>query len=161
MSTNVWKSAAIGTGCGLLAAGAMNLVPMIWKQFDDEQKPSSGGEDATVKTAEKIAEPVIGRELKPEEKKVGGPAVHFAFGAIVGAIYGALAEVAPVITTGMGTLYGTAVWLLGDELAVPQLGLAPAPQTMPAKEHVKYWAMHAVYGAVLDGSRRLVNETLD
>ena len=139
----------------------MNLVPIIWKQFDEEEKQKpEGGEDATVKTAEKIAEPVIGRKLDSDEKKIGGPLVHFAFGASVGAIYGALAEAAPVITIGFGTLYGTAVWLLGDELAVPKLGLAPPPEEMPAKEHVKYWFMHAVYGATLDASRRLIEQQL-
>ena len=63
-------------------------------------------------------------------------------------------------TVGLGIGYATAVWLLGDELAVPKLGLAPPLSKTPTKEHFKYWLMHAVYGLTLDTGRRLVEKRL-
>jgi uncharacterized membrane protein YagU involved in acid resistance len=68
----------------------------------------------------------------------------------VGALYGALAENHPGVASGLGTTYATAVWVGGDELAVPALGLSqPIPQT-PVSSHVSAWASHWVYGIVTD-----------
>jgi putative membrane protein len=53
-------------------------------------------EDSTVKTASAISEGVFRHALTEDEKKVAGPAVHYAFGAGVGGVYGALAEMAPL-----------------------------------------------------------------
>ena len=154
------QGAAIGAMCGLLASAAMNVVPAIWSRFDKPKPQEGDGDDATVKTAEKIAEPVLDRPLTDEEKKTGAPAVHFAFGTTVGALYGALAVAAPPVTVGLGTAYASAVWLLGDEIAVPSLGLAPPPRDMPASGHFKYWLSHVVYGITLDTARRIVYKRL-
>ncbi len=156
----VWKGALIGASAGLVAAAVMNAVPAVWSLFEKSEPEQGGGEDATVKTAEKIAEPLLDRPLTTEEKKWGGPAVHYAFGASVGALYGALAPVAPVVTVGFGTVYATMVWLFGDELVVPKLGLAPPPGETPAMGHFKYWFMHAVYGLTLEGVRHLGEDEL-
>ena len=59
----VVQGAAVGAMCGLLASGAMNAVPAIWSKFDKSRPRENGGEDATVKTAEALAEPVLDRPL--------------------------------------------------------------------------------------------------
>jgi putative membrane protein len=159
-SKTIVQGAAIGAICGLFGAAAMNGVTALWAKFEKPQPQQAGEEDATVKTAEALAEPVLDRSLTSDEKKAGGPAVHFAFGASVGALYGALAPVVPPITVGLGVAYGTAVWLIGDGLLVPKLGLAPSASETPAKGLFKYWLMHAVYGLTLDTGRRLVLKRL-
>src|SRR5437879_2345925 len=65
----------------------------------DEQE-ASGAEDetpddATVHTAELISEKVFDHKLTRDEKKVAGPAVHYAFSVGVGALYGAASGVLP------------------------------------------------------------------
>ncbi len=159
----VWKGALIGASAGLVAAAVMNAVPAVWSMLEKPkpEEKEGGGEDATVKTAEKIAEPILERPLTPDEKKWGGPAVHYVFGASVGALYGALAPLAPVVTIGFGTVYATMVWLLGDELVVPKLGLAPPPGETPAIGHFKYWFMHAIYGLTLEGVRVLAEDKIE
>ncbi len=156
----VVQGAATGAVCGLLASAAMNTVPAIWSAFSTPEPPRKGAEDATVKTAERLAEPVLDRPLTPGEKETGGPAVHFAFGTLVGAVYGALATVLPPVTAGLGIAYGTAVWLLGDEVLVPKLGLAAPPSQTKPEVHFKSWLMHAVYGLALDTGRRLAEKRL-
>lgn len=112
------------------------------------------GEDATVKTAQAISRNLFGHELTPSERQVAGPAVHYAYGALVGGLYGALAESWSTLTTGFGMLYGMALWLLGDEAAVPALRLGPPPTRVPPRKHADYLAAHLVYGIALDLTRR-------
>jgi putative membrane protein len=83
--------------------------------------------------------------------------VHYATGALIGAVYGLAAGVFPAITLGSGLLFSGAVWLLGDELAVPALRLGPPPQETEARQHVLGIASHIVFGLAIDQVRRRVN----
>ncbi len=129
-SKEVVQGAAIGALCGLLASGAMNAVPAVWAELDPSQ---------------------------PHPAALAG---HFAFGASAGALYGALARVVPAVTVGMGVAYATAVWLIGDKVLVPKLGLAAQPGETPAKNHLQYWLPQAVYGLTLDSGIRLTKKRL-
>ncbi len=117
-------------------------------------------EDATVKTARAISEGVFGHELKENEKKPAGTAVHYAFGTATGGLYGAMAEVAPQVTTGAGIPFGAAFWLIADETAVPLLGLAKGPTEYPVSTHAYALASHLVYGLTAEMSRRAVRHVL-
>jgi putative membrane protein len=114
------------------------------------------GDDATVKTAQAISRNLFGHELSPQEKKVAGPAVHYAYGTLVGGLYGAVAEVTPLVSAGFGLLYGMALWALGDEAAVSALRLGPPPTQVPPRKHADYLAVHLVYGITLDLTRRVL-----
>ena len=118
------------------------------------------GEDATVKTAQRISSAVACHELSAEEKKVAGPLVHYAYGTGIGALYGGLAQKFENATSGFGAAYGAAAWALGDEIAVPALGLGKKPTETPASQHLQLLAAHLVYGITLEGIRRLVLRTL-
>ena len=119
-----------------------------------------GGEDATVKTAAVISRNLFDHELSDQEKQVAGPAVHYAYGALVGGLYGAVAEVWPTIATGFGMPYGVALWALGDEAAVPALRLGPPPIEVPAEKHADFLAAHVVYGIALDVTRRVARHVV-
>jgi putative membrane protein len=116
---------------------------------------SGGGDDATVMTAQAVSSRLLGRDLTEDEKKIAGPAVHYGYGTLVGGLYGGLSEIVPMVGTGLGIPYATLLWLGGDEIAVPQLGLGqPATETPPA-DHASALASHFVYGIVLDIGRRI------
>ena len=125
------------------------------QQSQESQKSAANqGDDATVKTAQAISRGLFNHELTPQEKKVAGPAVHYGYGMLVGGLYGALAEVWAPASAGFGMVYGMALWLFGDETAVPVLGLGPPPTQVAARDHADYLAGHLVYGIALDISRR-------
>lgn len=126
---------------------------------DTRHKKDQEGEQATERAATAVAESA-GVHLTQPQKKAGGVAVHLGFGTSVGALYGALAEVAPVVTIGVGMPYGAAVWLLADETALSLLGLEPPPHKRPATQHASMFAMHLVYGATLDLLRRGIRSLL-
>ncbi|PWT89629.1 MAG: hypothetical protein C5B56_06800 [Proteobacteria bacterium] len=119
-----------------------------------QQQQQSGGEDATVKTAVAIAEGVFHHPIPEEKKKTAGSIVHYAYGTALGALYGMTAEEIPAARWGEGALFGTAVWLGSDEIAVPALKLAKGPSEYPLKVHAGAWASHIVYGVTTELVRR-------
>ena len=123
-------------------------------QLQQEQQAEQQ-EDSTEIVARKIAE-ATGKELAPEEKKKAGQAVHYAFGTLMGAVYGVAAELVPEVTTGGGTAYGTILFLAADEVAVPAFQLSPPPTDTPARDHLQHWAAHVVYGGSLELVRSLM-----
>jgi uncharacterized membrane protein YagU involved in acid resistance len=114
-----------------------------------------------MKTAEKLSEGLLHRPLNSNEKKKAGPMVHYAFGTIVGGIYGASAEKLPQIKQGYGLPFGAAVFVGADEIVVPALGLSPKPlsQTKP-EDHLYGFLSHFVYGATTEIVRRGVRAIL-
>jgi hypothetical protein len=66
------------------------------------------------------------------EKQGLGHVLSYTVGTATGALYGALAEALPVLTTARGVPFGVAVWLLADEPAVPALGLSKPPPNKTA-----------------------------
>jgi hypothetical protein len=127
---------------------------------DDKGAGSSGSEsseaseDATVKAARAISENVLDKPLPERKKQTAGSAVHYAFGTAVGALYGGCAALLPFIAAGRGMLYGTAVFVLADEVGVPAAGLSAAPTQTPPSSHARAFASHCVYGFVTDLVRR-------
>jgi hypothetical protein len=170
------RGALIGAAAGLTAGFVMTQFQKLWavaqgevsrRQMKDEQPKhrraaqQEGGrhetDDATVKLANRISESVFNRKLSRREKKLVGPALHYGFGVMTGAIYGALAEVSDVLTAGFGTFYGTLIFLGADEIAVPALDLSPPPQEVSLDKHAYGWVSHLVFGAALEGSRRVLS----
>jgi hypothetical protein len=131
---------------------------------DERQQARGGGEeqtdDATVKAASAISEGLFDHRLTKSEKKIAGPAVHYAFGTAVGGLYGAVAELAPEATTGAGLPFGAAFWLVADEGAVPLLGLSKGPTEYPLGTHAYALASHFVYGLTAEAVRRALRGAL-
>jgi putative membrane protein len=118
------------------------------------------GEDSTVKTAAAVSHNIFHRDLTPRQREIAGPAVHYSFGASTAALYGAAVEFVPLLCTGWGLPFGAAVWLGAHVITVPALGLsAPMTQSRPKEEVVEFGA-HLVYGAVVEGLRRLFRACL-
>jgi hypothetical protein len=173
------KGLAAGLVAGLAASLVMNRFQGAWsRQSQGVEKshgaqslqPSGGGtregeggrdeDDATEKVASAISEGLLDRRLSEGEKEKAGTAVHYAYGAVTGAFYGAAAELAPVVAAGAGVPFGALVWLLGDEGAVPALGLSAGPAAYPASTHVYSVASHLIYGLTLEVVRRAVRRAL-
>lgn len=178
-NASIWKGVVAGLAGGLIASWTMNQFQAAWtKLAENAEKPhgaqsmqpaegSKGDgqdtheqDDATVKAANAISQGVFGHELQESEKKPAGAAVHYAFGTVTGGLYGALAEVAPQVTTATGVPFGAAFWLLADEVSVPLLGLSKGPGAYPLSTHAYALASHLVYGATAELSRRAVRQIL-
>jgi putative membrane protein len=165
-ANDVARSALIGAIAGLAAGYVMNEFQNTWNRIKDgrEKRHQHSGqhpkqeagepEDTTVKAASKISENIFGHELSAREKEVAGPVMHYAVSVLSGALYGAAAAVEPRVRTGFGTGFGTAVWLLADEIAVPASGLSRKPQDYPLSTHAYALVSHWVYGATTEAVYR-------
>jgi putative membrane protein len=173
-SVNLPKGMLAGVLGGLAATWAMSESQAWWSRAVDGTEPRSAagrhdardwqerteGQNANELAAEAVGETVLGRPLRRSELAAGAAAMHYSFGSAAGALYGALAEVSPQITSGMGTGYGTLVWAGADEFGMPALNLAGPSSQRPAEAHAQSLAAHLVYGLTLEVVRRAVRRLL-
>lgn len=148
------KGLAAGALGGLLGAAMMGPVHMMAAKAIRLSPPR--GEDATEKVAKAITRSVTGHRLRKSQRATGGEIVHFAFGASIGALYGLLASVFPIVTTGAGVAFGAAVYVGAHAIVTPALGLAPGPVENGFPQESVEFAAHVVYGLAADGVRRIV-----
>jgi len=126
-----------------------------------QQGKTSGASDsvATSKVAERIAKPVLHRPLSEGERHRGGQLVHYTFGALLGAAYGAGARRVPVITSGRGIPFGLAVWVAAAELGLPLMKLALPPQKYTLGQHCFSAISHAAFGFAAEQTRRAIHNS--
>ena len=168
----LWKGMVAGGAAGLAGAVAMSQFQNVWSKASQKLngkgetpplRPAEESEDATMKAAGKISE-LAGHKLSREEKKKAGPLVHYGFGAAMGALYGAIAEIGPREVrrhdwlSGMG--FASVLFAGADEIAVPALGLSDSPAKAPASFHIYALASHLVYGATVGSVRKLVRAAI-
>lgn len=162
---NLFKGLVAGAVAGVAASYVMERFQAAWTEAEEKtggQGASGGdGEDpATVKAADRVAVAATGHPVPSAYRDQAGEVVHYTTGAGVGAVYGALSEIAPVLTFGFGAAYGTAVAVGLDDTLVPRLGLAKGPKETPPSVHAYSLASHLVYGMTLEGVRRIIRVIL-
>jgi len=155
--SDVARGALLGLCGGLLAAGAMSLAHQLVSAVAPKAAPPSAPkeEDSTVKVAS-AALRLAGASLAEDQKPMASSIVHYGFGASVGAFYGAVAEIVPRVTVGVGLPFGVAVWLGAHVVAVPALGLAEPPTRQPVQKEGEEFGLHLLYGLTTELVRRLL-----
>jgi putative membrane protein len=175
---HVMRGTLAGVAGGLVASWVMNIFmeaagPKITGAIESvqggkhEQPAQKQGEDqapkedATMKTADAVVSTVTGgRHLTFAQEQKAGPIVHYAFGALMGGLYGGLAEYSPAVRTGFGTVFGSLLFAGADMVAVPALHLSGSSADAPVSSLATPFAAHLVYGAATEGVRRLVRLAL-
>lgn len=157
------KGVLAGMVGGLIGTIVMNEFHKAWSkasqalQCQEEKQQSQAqqeSEDATMKAAAKLAQ-LGGKELSHQQKKTFGPVVHYLFGIAQGGLYGGVTELAR--TPGgflPAAIFGVALFVLADEVAVPALGLSGRPSEYPVSTHLRAMAAHIVYGMSTEIARR-------
>lgn len=154
-----------GLIAGAVGAGAMSLVHKGLSAATSASRPPTAAaqqerdEDPTVKVADAITRPLLHRPLPEDKKPLAGNLVHYAFGAGVGGLYGALATIMPRVTVARGLPFGVVVWLAAHVIMVPALGLAPPLTRQPSLKEASELVLHLVYGAVTELGRRVMRWT--
>ncbi len=162
-ANDVVKGAVAGLVGGIVGSLVMTgFQTLLSSLSEEEKKPKKKEEEpANVKAAEEISEGVFDHKLKKSEKEPAGEAMHYAMGATSGLIYGIASEIAPMTTVGLGLPFGTAVWLVADDIVVPALGLAKPATKYPLSTNAYALSSHLVYGLTTDLVRRGVRNLLD
>ena len=162
---DLFKGVVAGLAGGLLASFLMEQFQAAWSAAaaaiaPSPKTPGRPADPATVKAANAITEKIAGRKVPAAYKPAAGEAVHYGMGAGTAAVYGMLVEVAPFVTIGEGAAFGTGVFLLADELAVPATGLSKPRRQIPLTTHLYGLASHLVYGWITETVRRALRAAL-
>jgi putative membrane protein len=62
----------------------------------------------------------------------------------------------PAVGSAGGLLFGSAVWLIADEIGVPLAGFASNPTDYPISRQASALASHLIYGLTVEGERRVL-----
>jgi putative membrane protein len=135
---------------GLAATAAKTIAEKIYPpRIHGEPEPP-----------EVLAEKLAGHPLDPSTKTAASEAIHWSFGAIAGAAYGALAEYYPAATAKEGASFGLALATLTHETALPAMGLSAEPEDQTARERTSEMGTHVVFGLVTEIVRKTVRKLL-
>jgi putative membrane protein len=135
---------------GLVATAAKTLAEKIYP-------PRTHGEPEPPAV---LAEKIAGHRMEGAKKLAAMEAIHWSFGAMTGAAYGALAEYYPAATSKDGAAFGMALTSLTHGTALPAMGLSAEPEEQTTRERTSEMASHVVYGVVTETVRRVVRKML-
>ena len=137
---------AIGTSC---MTPARNAIARFQSEDDQRREVEASFEDKSpARAAKKLAEP-LGIEL--EDPKRAGHVISWTYGTLWGVAYALISRRSGSALPLVGGLaLGTALWLVGDEMFVPALRLAPGPTRFPVSTHAKALGCHLAYGSGVD-----------
>jgi putative membrane protein len=148
---SLMKGVVAGLVGGLVATAAKTIAAKLYP-------PRTHGEPEPPTL---LAERIAAHELSPRQKIVATDAIHWGFGAMAGAAYGALAEYYPAATAKEGAAFGVTLASLTHEGALPLAGLSRDPANQTAQEKSSEMVTHIVYGVVTETVRRVVRGMLD
>ncbi len=141
------KGALAGLVGGIVGSGAKLLAEKVYA-------PRVAG------PAPPPAERIAGHPLSEGERQVATQGMHWAFGAIAGAVYGAAVELQPKAGAWRGAAFGLAMNRVTHAAFLPKVGLSEPTVRQRTQERQSEWVSHAVYGVVTDVVRRVVRRGL-
>ncbi len=109
-----------------------------------------------------VFEALTGTQPSTRTKQWLSTAVHWSYGLGVGALFGLLrGDKRWLITDAAGGVaYGVGLWVVGDMLVVPRLGLADTPTRPGLRMHLHALSGHIVYGLATATTTRVANKLL-
>ncbi|MGE5181553.1 MAG: hypothetical protein ACM31C_05810 [Acidobacteriota bacterium] len=103
-------------------------------------------EDATDAIARIAYSKVRGHEPSPKLENLLSWGVHIGYGLVAAAAYSLVRGRRSRHPVRDGVVFGTALWLAGNELAMPLLGLTDKPTAYSPSQHAQMLAAHLGYG---------------
>lgn len=150
---------------GLCATQALDWISILL--YDNEDRRTRAAEDRARRhrhAYEAALERIAARggwRLSRAQRRVWGWRFHKLFGIAGGIGYLTLRRLLPSLRWGRGLGFGTAFFLIGDELLVPAFGLTPGPRAFSWKVHARGAAAHLAYGLAAEGAARLLEARRD
>jgi putative membrane protein len=147
---SLFKGFLAGAIGGLVGAGAKAAAEIVYPPRTQGQIPPPAV----------LVNRMSDHPLTEKEEEVSVRAIHWGFGALVGGVYGALAEYQPAITNRLGASFGLTLCGITHASALPMMGLTESPENQPAREHASELVTHAIYGVTTEVVRRAARRAL-
>ena len=143
---------------GLLAGLIGGVVATAAKSFAEKiYPPRTHGEPEPPAI---LAEKLSGHSLGEPGKTAAAETIHWGFGALVGAAYGALVEYYPAATAKDGASFGLALATLTHGTVLPAMDLSANPEDQTTRERISEMSTHVVFGLVTEIVRKTVRKIL-
>ncbi|RDE05004.1 DUF1440 domain-containing protein [Sphingomonas aracearum] len=143
----------LGASAGILASIVMDVFQAL------AARPfgiPGSSETATAAAADSASKVTTGKPVTQRRRQNAGRLVHYLTGIALGILYVHTVWMDPHVAIGFGVVFGIVVSVVLDDVLVPLFGWAPWPWATPLNVHAYSLASHAVFGAVLEASRRLI-----
>ena len=155
----ILKDAAFGLIAGAAATFVMDKMSGYLYELEDEETRKyeenlRGNEYPPEALAEEVSVAVTGEELDKESRQKYGNYIHWGFGIMGGGLFDRL----PLVGVADGVGFGAGLWLIGDEVMMPLMGLSPPSTESPWQNHARAFANHFAYGATLGITRSLLRK---
>ena len=142
--------------------GGSDVYPVDLDDISIVEGHNRGEESATAVLGSLIYRTIVGEEPQTEEtKELLSYLVHWGYGILQGGLYGAWqANNGRSPDLKSGATFATGLWLLGDELVVPLLGLQSGPTAVAPEGHINRLGAHLAYGLATAVTSRLLHKIL-
>lgn len=114
---------------------------------ETEARPD--GKSSVELMLERIEE-TSGVEVPTDQRGLALQLIHYALGAVPGALYVFARERIPGVGAARGLLYGALLFLINDEYLNWRLGFAGSPGSYPTETHMRGLVGHLVLGGTTD-----------
>ena len=132
------------------ASGPLDDIALLGRQYRD-------GESSTAALGRIFYTRITGQEPQSAEAKtILSYLVHYVYGMLQGGVYGAARSDAGGLDLLGGAAFAVGLWLFGDELAVPLLGLQSGPTAATPVQHANRLGAHLTYGLTTAAVTRLL-----
>jgi hypothetical protein len=155
------RNAVRGALAGVAATWAMDQVTTVMLAVQapevtaEEEAARANGKSSVTNLVDKV-EAETGLIVPPAQRPLVEQVVHYALGAIPGAIYGVFRRWIPLARLGNGLFFGLGVFAANDEYLNTRLGLASPPRAYPPETHLRGLAGHAVLGVATETGIQLL-----
>jgi hypothetical protein len=122
-------------------------------------------ESATAVLSSKVYELITGHEPESEAMQTRlSNLTHWGYGILQGGLYGA-ARATNGSGKGLldwrgGATHGVGLWLMGDEITVPMLGLQEGPTAVSPVGHINRLGAHLAYGLATAATTQILRRIL-
>jgi hypothetical protein len=154
------RDAFRGAIAGAAATWAMDQVTTVMLALQapevtaQEEAARAKGKSSVTNLVDRV-ESETSLVVPPQQRPLVETAVHYALGAVPGALYGVARHI-PFVRAGNGLLFGLGVFAANDEYLNARLGLASPPSAYPPETHMRGLAGHAVLGVATETGIQLL-----
>ncbi len=153
-----WKTVQAITGSdprteshGTPETDALGSISLIGTQHQES-------ESSTAAVGRIVYQMITGKEPEAQETKTTlSYLVHWILSMFMGGLYGAIRGKAGAPDVPGGLALGVGLWLFGDELGFPLLGVARGPMAVPPVLHLHALGAHIPYGVVTAATTQLLH----
>jgi hypothetical protein len=114
-----------------------------------EKQAQPDGKSSVALMLERVEE-TAGVELDDDQRALAQQLMHYALGAVPGALYVFARERIPGVGAARGLIYGALLFLINDEWLNWRLGFAGSPGAYPTETHMRGLVGHLVLGGATD-----------